>query len=166
MRRVVSIIDSINKWVGRTFPLLIIPLIGIILFEVIMRYCFKMPTIWVHELSVYLFGCTWVIVGGFTLLNKRMVNMDVLYTRFSPRTQAIIDICTFILAFIFVLVLLLKSWELGWESLLWNEMSDTAWRVPYYPVRLLLPLGAFLVLIQLISKLIKDIYIVRGKELK
>jgi TRAP-type mannitol/chloroaromatic compound transport system permease small subunit len=166
MRQVVSVIDNLNKKIGNIVPLLIIPLMGIILFEITMRYFLKMPTIWAHELSVYIFGATWALVGGFTLLNKRMVNMDVFYMRFPPRTQAIVDACTFIFTFIFIVVLLWKSWDLAWESLLWNEMSETAWRVPYYPVRLLLPIGAFLVLLQLISKFIKDIYVATGKELK
>jgi TRAP-type mannitol/chloroaromatic compound transport system permease small subunit len=164
MRYFLHAIDTINDWVARVVSLWIIALIGVILFEIIMRYEFRMPTIWAHETSVYLFGAMWILVGGCALLRKRMVNMDIFYMRLSPRGKAIMDCCTFVLSFLFTTVLLWKSWELAWNSLLWQEHSETVWRVPYYPFRLMLPLGAFLLLLQLIAKFIRDLGTATGRN--
>ena len=139
-------------------------LTGIVIFEIIMRYAFGMPTIWVHEAGMYLFGAMWCLGGGYALLSGSWVKMDVIYLRLSARGRAVTDICTFILAFIFATVLLWKSGDTAWSSLLRFERSGTAWDPPYYPIRLLLPMGAFLLLIQLISKLIVDIYIAIGRN--
>lgn len=164
MRRFLHIVDSINEWVGRVVSVWIVALMGVILFEIVMRHVFRMPTIWAHETSIYIFGAMWILVGGITLLRDRMVRMDVLYIRFSPRGKAIWDLCTFILAFAYTAALLWTSWKLAWDSVLWREMSETAWRVPYYPFRLMVPIGAFLLLIQLISKFIKNWYFVMGRQ--
>ena len=163
MKQFITIVDGINKWVGFVVSVLILILTGIVMFEIVMRYVFGMPTVWVHEAGMYLFGAMWCLGGGYTLLGRGMVKMDVIYLRFSTRGRAIIDICTFVLSFIVVAVLLWKSGITAWSSLLRFERSGTAWDPPYYPVRLALPLGALLLLIQLISQLIKDIIIATGK---
>lgn len=165
MRRFLRVIDTINEWVGKVVSVWIVFLIGVVMYEVVMRYFFHRPTIWAHELSVYIFGAMWILVGGFALLRGRMVTVDVFYGRLSPRGKAIADVCTFILALAYTLALLWTSWKLAWDSALWNEHSETVWRVPYYPFRLTLPIATFLLLIQLISKFIKDLYLVKGREI-
>lgn len=165
MRVVIGIIDNINEWVGKVVCWWTLALTGIVIFEIIMRYVFNMPTIWVHEVGVYMFGTMWVLGGGVTLLKKSMVNMEVFYVRLSPRAEAIIDLCTFIFTFGFVAIVLWKSGIIGWESLLRLERSGTAWNAPYWPLRVALPTGAFLLLIQLISKFIKDLYVATGRSI-
>ena len=164
MRHLVHSIDGINEWVGNIVKWGTLLLTGVVIFEVVMRYAFNMPTIWVHETGVYLFGIMWALGGGITLLKGSMVNMEVFYVRFSTRGRAIIDICTVIFSVGFIAIVLWKSGITGWESLLRLEKSGTAWNAPYWPLRIALPIGAFLLLLQLISKLIKDIYLVLGRE--
>ena len=165
MRHFVHVIDTINEWVGRVVSVWIVFLIVVVMYEVVMRYFFNRPTIWAHELSVYIFGVMWILVGGFAMLRGRMVTVDVFYGRLSPRGKAIADVCTFIFALVYTVALLYASWRLAWDSVMWNEHSETVWRVPYYPFRMSLPIAAFLLLIQLISKFIKDLYLVRGRQL-
>lgn len=164
MLRLFHTIDRINEWVGKFVSLWIAAMTGIVVYEVIMRYIFNKPTIWVHELSLYIFGVMWILAGGYTLYGKRMVNMDVFYGRFSAKGQAIFDLCTFIFAIIFCVVLLWKSGADGWLSLKHLDTSGTAWDVPFYPVRLALPAGALLLLIQVLSKFIKDLYLITGRN--
>lgn len=158
------IIDNINEWVGKFVGMWMPVLTGIIVYEVMMRYAFNRPTIWVHETGLYLFGTMFILGGGYTLYHKGMVNMDVLYIRFSARGKAIFDVCTFVFAFIFCVGLLWKSGARAWDSLMWRELSETAWNVPFYPVRLALFAGALLLLIQVISKFINDLYLAIGRN--
>ena len=56
--------------------------------------------------------------------------------------------------------------SLAWESLAGLEHSHSAWDPPIYPVKLMIPLGAMLLLIQGMAKLIRDITAaVTGKEI-
>lgn len=164
MKIFIRIVNSMNEWVGKFVSLWIILLVVIIMFEITMRYVFDKPTIWAHETSIYIFGTMWIICGGYAALKERMVNMDAIYIRFSQRTKAIFDVCTFVFSLIFCVVLIWKSGDTALNSIKFSEMSETAWRVPFWPIRTMLPIGGILLLLQIISKFVKDIYIVRGRN--
>jgi TRAP-type mannitol/chloroaromatic compound transport system permease small subunit len=164
MKQFVRAIDKINESVGKFFGLWILILIAIVLYEVFMRYVLNSPTLWVHEISTFIFGIMWVLAGGYTLYKKGMVNMDAVTTRLSEKNQARINIATFIFAFIFCLVLVWLSGERAWNSVISREVSGSVISPPYYPIRIALFLGALLVLLQLIANLVKDIYIVIGRK--
>jgi TRAP-type mannitol/chloroaromatic compound transport system permease small subunit len=164
MKPVIRGIEKINEAVGKFFGLWILILIAIVIYEVVMRYVFNSPTLWVHELSTFIFGIMWVLAGGYTLSKKGMVNMDALTIRFSEKNQARINIGTFIFAFLFCLVLVWLSGERAWNSVVSREVSGSVISPPYYPIRIALFLGALLVLLQLIANLLKDIYIAVGRK--
>jgi len=47
--------------------------------------------------------------------------------------------------------------SLAWESVARFEHSQSAWNPPLYPVKLMIPSGAFLLLLQGVAKLARDI---------
>jgi TRAP-type mannitol/chloroaromatic compound transport system permease small subunit len=154
-------VDSISEWTGKVVSFLIFVLAFFVGYEVIMRYGFNSPTIWVNDLSTMLFG-TFIIIGGaYTLRDGGHVNMDVIYGRFSSKRRALLDLITFvILTLPFLGVMLWKGWEAAWKSLITLEHDSTQWGPPIYPFRLMLPLGAFLILFQALAKFVRDLMIV------
>ena len=51
----------------------------------------------------------------------------------------------------------------GLDAIGFNEHSFTEWGIQYWPVKLAIPIGAFLIVLQGISKLVKDIvFVIRG----
>jgi TRAP-type mannitol/chloroaromatic compound transport system permease small subunit len=126
-------------------------------YEVIARYLFNMPTIWVHESSFLLFGMQYMMIGAYGLLHGSHVRVDVLYTKLPPRRKAAFDVVTSVFFFIFIFAMLSTSWRFGVESLAMDERSVETWQVQYWPVKLLMFTGAVLILLAGISRLIKDI---------
>lgn len=126
-------------------------------FEVLMRYAFNMPTIWVHESSYLLFGMQYVIAGAYGLLHGSHVRVDVLYSKLSARGQAAVAIVTSVFFFAFVTVMLATSWRFFYDS--WGQQERTleTWQIHYWPLKLTMVLGAVLILLAGISQLIKDI---------
>lgn len=126
-------------------------------FEVLMRYAFNMPTIWVHESSYLLFGMQYVIAGAYGLLHGSHVRVDVLYSKLSARGQAAVAIFTSVFFFAFVTVMLATSWRFFYDS--WGQQERTleTWQIHYWPLKLMMVLGALLILLAGISQLIKDI---------
>ena len=161
----IHVVDLVSEWSGRVVCYLIFFLALIVGYEVVARYVFKSPTLWVHELSAMFFG-TFIIIGGaYTAMKGGHVNMDVIYGALNPRIRALIDVITIFVAFLFVGVLVWKGWEAAWRSLKLFEHASTQWGPPLYPFRLMLPLGALLLLFQLIAKFIRDIItLITGKE--
>ena len=156
IERFLSFIDSINEWGGRIFCFLIIPIIGIVMLEVMLRYVFNAPTIWAHETSTMIFGAHFALGGAYTLLHRGHVNVDILYGRFPPRGQAIIDLITSTLFFLFCGLMLWKGAEFAWASILGRETSYTVWGPPLYPLKAVIPIAAFLLLLQGLAKFIRD----------
>jgi TRAP-type mannitol/chloroaromatic compound transport system permease small subunit len=52
MKKMLGIIDSISQWNARIFQWLTVALILLLSFEVMMRYVFNRPTIWVMQTSM------------------------------------------------------------------------------------------------------------------
>lgn len=129
----------------------------LVLSEVIRRYFFNAPTVWGNELTQLIFGMYVILSGGHILRWGGHVNVDLLYSRIGLKTKAVIDIITFFLFFLFCGMLLLYGGSLAWESISILERSNSAWEVPLYPWKAMIPIGALLLLLQGVAKLIRDI---------
>lgn len=162
MKPLVSAIDSFINRTGRGFVLILLPLIGIIGYEVVVRFVFDRPTVWAHETASLVFGAYVVLLGGYTLLYNQHVKVDILWDRLSPRRKAIWDLATSVFGFIFIVSLLWFSVIEAWHSVEIREISVTVFGPPLYPSRIILVIATFLFLVQMISKFIRDLYGARG----
>src|SRR4030042_834337 len=165
MERFIKAVGRTNEKTGRMVSYLILFLVAVILYEIFARYLFNSPTIWAHELSQMIYGVYIILLGGFLQQRDGHVNVEILYLKFKPRTRAIINLFTWILSFIFCGTLLVKGWEMAWDSFKFREAEPTAFVRPVYPIKMMIPLGACLLLIQGLVKYIRDIRpAVTGKE--
>lgn len=164
VQKVLRFVDFVSEVTGKAVSYFIVCLALVVGYEVAARYLFGSPTRWAMELSAMLFG-TFVIIGGaYTLVKGGHVNMDVVYGLFSRRWRAFLDCVTYIVAAIFVGVLLWKGGEAAWRSISMLEHDSTQWGPPIYPFKTMLPIGAFLLFLQLTTKFVRDmIVVIRGK---
>jgi TRAP-type mannitol/chloroaromatic compound transport system permease small subunit len=167
MKRVLSIIDSVSEWSGRLISIFIFFLAFLLLYDVIMRFAFNAPTIWCHELALHIFGAYVVLAGPYVLLHHEHVKIDIVYNRFSPRGRAMIDSVTYLLFFMYIGLLLWHGFHIAARSVALNQtVSPSPWASPLWPVKLTIPLAAFLMLIQGLAHYIRTLTLVfTGKEL-
>ena len=78
MLRVLQFVDSINKWVGNIICYLVVVIMLTGVYEVVMRYFFNRPTIWVWEINGFLLCIFIALGGGYTLLVRGHVRVVVL----------------------------------------------------------------------------------------
>lgn len=135
-------------------------------FEVVMRYLFNMPTIWVHEGSYLLLGMQYLLAGSFALLHGAHVRVDVMYNLLPIRGRLGMDIFTSMFFFIFALALTLTSWTYFKNAYAMGETTMETWGIQHWPAKGAMLLGAVLILLAGISKLMKDItlFIRLGRE--
>lgn len=165
MKRFVHTIDQISEWSGKIFSFFLISVMLIIGFNIFMRI-FGAPQIWVFDITLFQAGAVYVVGGAYTHLKNRHVRMDVLFDRLSPRTQALLDLITLPGFIVFVGILLWIGAIRGWESFLMNEKLVTGFRPIVWPVRLMIPVGGFLLLLQGLAKAIRDFHmVVKGERL-
>ena len=165
MKKFLKFIDRMNELIGKAISYLILILVGVIVYEIVARYFFNSPTIWAHEISQMVYGAYVILLGGYLQQRKGHVNVDILYLRFKPRTRAIIDLFTWLLFFAFCGVILVKGGEMAWDSFLYREADSTVFAPPIYPLKMLIPLGGLLLLLQGLVKYIGDLKLaITGKE--
>jgi len=133
-------------------------------YEVIARFVFNSPTNWVHESMFLMYGMQYMISGAYAYREDQHVRVDVLYSKLSPHGKAIADIVSSVFFFIFTLTLLWTGGRFAMDAVNNAETSFTEWGVQYWPVKLTMPIGAALIVLQGVSKLIKDILLVMRKE--
>jgi TRAP-type mannitol/chloroaromatic compound transport system permease small subunit len=156
-QKALKVIDAISRWSGKITGFLIYPGIGILVYEVIMRYAFHSPTLWAHGASQRIFGTYFIICGAYGLLVGAHVNMDLIINRVSTRTKGILNVIACLFFFIFIVVIIWQGSRFAWMSLSGLENDNTPWAAPMYPVKLMIPLGGFLILLQGIAKFSRDI---------
>jgi TRAP-type mannitol/chloroaromatic compound transport system permease small subunit len=130
-------------------------------YEVLARYVFNSPTNWVHESMFLMFGMQYMISGAYAYKEDQHVRVDVVYSHLSVRGKAIADIVSSIFFFIFTMTMLWTGWRFASDAVHAGETSFTEWTVQYWPVKLAIPVGAALIVLQGVSKLVKDIMLVR-----
>jgi TRAP-type mannitol/chloroaromatic compound transport system permease small subunit len=94
MNRFIKTVEQISEWSGKGISLLVIPLTGVILYEILLRYLFGAPTIWAHEVAQMIYGAYVILLGAYAMRKGIHVNVELLYGKFCPRTMAADELCT------------------------------------------------------------------------
>lgn len=169
MRRVVqgyvSAIDSVNEWMGRILKYAVLAMTGMLFIEVIARYVFDKPTFWAHEITAQVFGAYMLLAGGYCLLHASHVKIEVFWRLLSCRKQAILDLCTSVVFFVFIILLVWQSADRAWISIQFLERSPSVWHPYVFHLKALAVVAVFLLFLQGTVKFIRDIYVLRGIEL-
>ena len=149
MKKLLTILDAISEWTGRIFSWVICVLLVLVVLEVILRRFLNHPTIWNFEVTIQLYAFHFMIVAAYALLYKSHVTIDVLYERFSKRTKAILDVISYAIFFFpFLLVVLYEGIKYAANSWAMREVSWSVFAPPLYPIKTVIAVMAFLLLIQ------------------
>lgn len=167
MQKILNFIDHISEWTGRVFSWTIVVLTALVVFEVIMRRLLGRPTIWSFELTIQVYAFFFMIVAAYTLLHNSHVAVDIFYQKLTRRTQSILDVVAYIVFFFpFLAILLNEGIKYAANSWALKEKSWSVFAVPLYPIKTMIPVMAFLLLLQGLTFFIRSLYIaITGKEL-
>lgn len=132
-------------------------------YEVVARYVFNSPTNWVHESMFLMFGIQYMLAGAYAYRDETHVRVDIVYSHLSERGRAICDIITSAFFFLFTGTMLVTGWRFASDAMAVGERSFTEWGIQYWPVKLAIPIGAALLLLQGVSRLMRDIATAFGR---
>lgn len=170
MKFVVSLIESFNEYAAKFYGILIIVLVLVMVVEVTRRYGFNEPIMGIQDIDCAYFGAYYTMAAAYCLLTAGHVKVDVIWTMFSPRNRAIIDLITFPVFAMFLGGLLYSSWVFGMNStwvggIGWNlEVDQSHLRLPLYPLKWSLFIGSAMLTAQALIKLARDIATTTGRE--
>ncbi len=156
-------IDALNESIGRLVYWLVLVMVLVSAANAISRYALSIASNAWLELQWYLFAAVFLLCSGYTLRHNEHIRIDVIAGRLSRRTQMWIDVfgtLFFLLPMAVYIVWL--SWPIfvnAWTS---GEISGSAGGLIRWPVRLLVPVGFFLLTLQGLSELVKRVAYLRG----
>lgn len=149
-------IEMLCEWSGRASSLLLIPLTILCFFEVVMRYLFNSPTIWIWDINIQITGAIVVLGMAYGLIHNSFVRMDILVARLSRRKRAILDLLTAPIVFFGLGVLLKETIQIAWFSAITGERWSSLFAPPIYPLKIILAMGLIFLLLGCVGKFIRD----------
>ena len=152
------LIDKINDKFGALAKWAVLASCFISAANAIIRYGFNYSSNAYLEIQWYLFAAVVMLGASQVLRVNEHIRVDVIYGRYSGRTQALVDLTGLALFMLpsmaimiyFSLPLFLKMYATG-------EMSSNAGGLIRWPAMLLLPLGFSLLFAQGVSEAIKRV---------
>jgi len=158
------VIDSFNLRIGTTAYWLVLAAVLVSSGNAVVRYLFNYSSNGWLELQWYLYTGFFLIGAGYTLLRNEHVRIDIIYSRLSPRTRAWIDLLGGIFFLLpMALIIMTLAWPVFTESFALTEYSPNAGGLLRWPVKLAIPVGFFLLVIQGVSEIIKRAAFLMGR---
>jgi TRAP-type mannitol/chloroaromatic compound transport system permease small subunit len=157
---ITAIIDRFTDATGLWIAWLNLPLVAAVSYEVVARYFFDAPTIWVFDVTYMLYGTIFMLGAAYALHKGAHIRTDFFFEAWSTRTKGVIDSVAYLVFFFPSLILfLIVSGQEGWYAFLINETSEqTPWRPILWPFKMVIPLTCLLLLVQGLSETIKSLH--------
>ncbi len=158
--------EAVNTAVGKCAMYLLFAMGGVLLFESVSRTIFDLPHIWTVEIAQFIMAAYYLLGGGYSMIIDGHVRMDLLYGRWSRQRRAIADLITGPILIFYLVVLLIGSLSSLEYAIEYNQVNYTPWGPPLTPIKIIMTLGIFLMLLQAIAEWFKDLATARGEKIK
>ncbi|RJR30694.1 MAG: TRAP transporter small permease [Desulfobacteraceae bacterium] len=163
-RKACSAVDGLNLWTARIFGYTSLALTLLVSYEVFCRYFLNSPSDWSTEINQYLLCLMSMLGGGYALLIDQHVRVDIIYRYFSPRQRSIAELATWWLVIFFCLALVIYGGQSAIEALIRNKKSMSLMEYPLWIPFLMIPVGALLLLLQVLARMVRNILTLKTGE--
>jgi len=170
LRRLSQMIDALNDRIGVMIRWLALFMVLVGAISAVARY-FARSQQWTlnltpaTEMQWYFFSIIFLLGAAYGLNHNVHVRVDVMYERYSPKTQAWIDLAGSILFLIpFSLMMLWVSFPAVRASWQVREASPDPGGLPRYPIKILILVSFALLVLQAISQIVKQVDVILGNR--
>jgi TRAP-type mannitol/chloroaromatic compound transport system permease small subunit len=141
-------------------------MMGILLFAAISRSVFNVPHIWVIEMAQFTMAAYYLLGGGYSMQQNAHVRMDILYERWPIKKRAFTDSITAFFLIFYLILLLYGAISSTEYALEYGQKNYSSWGPPMAPIKIIMTLGIFLMLLQAFATLFKDIATASGRDIR
>lgn len=165
MQIISNSIDALNEKIGVASSFLILPMVGVVVYEVFMRYVFSSPTSWGFELTTFIYGVHFMLGLAYTHKHDGHVSIDVFESRLSDKLRTRLRIASNLVIFI-PTIGLLSIWSVKYAATSWGmrELASSSWAPAIYPYKTLMAIGFVLLFFQGVAKLLVDFRALRNTD--
>lgn len=150
-------IDWVSIAISRVAMFLIAWIVAIMFYEVIMRYVFVRPTLWVNEMSLWVAGAVYLLAGLYVMQQRDHIRIFILYDMVPRNWQRAFDAISTLLICVFSAAVVWGGFNEARDKLLRWETFGTAWDPPIpATMKPLVLLTVTLIAIQAVVNLVND----------
>ncbi|MEM8767798.1 MAG: TRAP transporter small permease subunit [Pseudomonadota bacterium] len=153
--RLSRVVEPLLAVIGRWTGYLWVVLLGVIVVNVVLRYLLQEGRVEFEEIQWHLYATGFLLALGYAVQTDSHIRVDVLHERFSPTTQAWIELYGIVLFLIpFVVLMLFFSVPFVGASFALSETSNAPGGLPFrWAIKAMLPLGFALLALATLSRL-------------
>ena len=159
----VRCVEAVNRVIGRLVMYLIFAMMGVLLFSSASRTFFSISHIWVVETAQFMLAAYYLLGGGYSMQLGAHVRMDLVYSRWTPRTRALVDALTIGFLIFYLGWLLVGGLSSTQYALEYGQKNYSSWAPPLAPIKIIMTIGITLMLLQTIAIFFKDLAQARGE---
>lgn len=165
IRSITAFLDKVSYWTARLACLITLLIMAALVREIVGRYFFNAPSLWVNEINQYLLCVLTMMGGAYCVFTDAHIRVDILWRRFSLKTQSVVELLTAVFPIVFLGIITWLGFVDSWEAIVKDKRSMSILAMPLWPSILAVPLGTGLMLLQFIARLARDILqLVTGKS--
>lgn len=149
--------DWISIAISRVAMFLVPFIVLIMFYEVVRRYIFEKPTLWVNEMSLWIGGIIYLLAGLYVMQQRGHIRMFILYDIVPRPVQKVFDIISTLLICLFAAAIVWGGYNEAVTKFFRWETFGTAWDPPIpATIKPLILITVVLIGLQSISNLIRD----------
>jgi TRAP-type mannitol/chloroaromatic compound transport system permease small subunit len=161
--KMARLIDAMNAGFGRIAAWLVLAACLVSAGNAVSRYALDLSSNAWLELQWYMFAALVQFGAPFVLKENGHVRVDIFYGHVQTRTRVWIDLLGLVFFLLPVMTaVMVMSWPFFVESYAGGEVSGNAGGLVRWPVKLLVPVGFGLMVLQGLAEIVKRVAFLRG----
>ena len=125
VNRFIQAIDGVSELLGKLCAWCLFAIGFFITFEVVMRYVFTSPTIWVDEVSRILQVWVVFLATAYVLKHREMITIDVMLRNPGTLRRRLAETFSIIVLIVFMWVAVFYGFEIWLKATLAGHTTDT-----------------------------------------
>jgi TRAP-type mannitol/chloroaromatic compound transport system permease small subunit len=162
----VRYVEAVNRVIGRLAMFIIFAMMGVLLMSSVSRTALNISFIWTVEMAQFMLAAFYLLGGGYSMQLDSHVRMDLLYSRWSPKGQALADTITSVFLIFYLVVLLVGAVSSTNYAITYGQKNYSSWAPPLSPIKIIMTIGIAMMLLQAIAMFFRDMATVRGERLE
>jgi len=164
LRTFAAFVDGLNEKIGRSLSVLVWLVALVCAIVVVLRYAFHVSFTWMQELYVWIHAVVFLAASSYAMLLNAHVRVDILYSKWSLRTRAIVEIIgVLIFTLPWMVVLAWLAWPFVVDSWsIWEGSSQPNGMPGVFLLRTMLLVFCALMALQCLAIMARGLLVLAG----
>lgn len=147
-------VGNLSRLFAVVATLLLVAAMLVVCQMILMRYVFRLPTIWQTDFVVFSATAAMFLGAPYVLMTGGHVGVDVIELMLKERTRARLRIVSSILGLIFCAIMLVATWIQFHDAWAGDWKHSSMWAPPLWIPLATLPLGFGLLCLQYVAQIL------------